>query len=92
MYNERKNEEFMLEKIISVISEQLSVEPDSITIDSDITDDLGADSLDIIELTDRLEKMFGITATDDEIMSVETVGDLEEILTRKISGMHDEKY
>ena len=82
----------MLEKIISVISEQLSVEPDSITIDSDITDDLGADSLDIIELTDRLEKMFGITATDDEIMSVETVGDLEEILTRKISGMHDEKY
>ena len=82
MYNERKNEEFMLEKIISVISEQLSVEPDSITIDSDITDDLGADSLDIIELTDRLEKMFGITATDDEIMSVETVGDLEEILTR----------
>lgn len=92
MYNERKNEEFMLEKIISVISEQLSVEPDSITIDSDITDDLGADSLDIIELTDRLEKMFGITATDDEIMSVETVGDLEEILTRKISGIHDEKY
>ena len=92
MYNERKNEEFMLEKIISVISEQLSVEPDSITIDSDITDDLGADSLDIIELTDRLEKMFGITATDDEIMSVETVGDLEEIITRKISGIHDEKY
>ena len=75
----------MLEKIISVIAEQLSVSADEITIDSDITGDLGADSLDIIELTVKLENLFGITATDEEIMSVQTVGDLQEIIDRKIN-------
>ena len=66
----------MLEKIIEIIAAQLSLSPDDVTLDSDITGDLGADSLDIIELADKLERQFSVTASDEDIMAVKTVADI----------------
>ena len=66
----------MLEKLLNIIAERLNLEVDSITLDSDITGDLGADSLNIVELAFDIEKAFSVKATDEEIMNVKTVEDI----------------
>lgn len=66
----------MLEEIIDILAAQLSLSPDDITLDSDITGDLGADSLDIVELADKFEKHFSIKASDEDIMAIKTVSDI----------------
>ncbi len=66
----------MLEEIIEILASQLSLSVDDITLDSDITGDLGADSLDIVELADKFENRFSVSVTDEEIMSIKTVSDI----------------
>lgn len=64
------------EKIKEILSEQLDIETDEITLDSDIAEDLGADSLDVVDLIMTLEDEFEVEISDDVIESVKTVGDL----------------
>ena len=66
----------MLEKLLNIIANRLNIEVDSITLDSDITGELGADSLNIVELAFDIEKAFSVKATDEEIMNVKTVEDI----------------
>ncbi len=66
-------EEF--ERVRSVIADQLGVDEDSITMDSSFVDDLGADSLDIVELIMGLEGEFDLEIPDDEAEKISTVGD-----------------
>ncbi len=73
----------MLEKIMNILAAQLSLDIDDITLDSDITGDLGADSLDIIQIADEIEKAFDIEVSDEDIMSVKTVADVLDRLERK---------
>ena len=67
----------MFEKLCKLIAEQFGVEPDSITADSAFVDDLGADSVDLVDLSMALEEEFGMEEMDSEdIESIVTVGDL----------------
>lgn len=67
----------MLEKLCELIAEQFGVEPDSVTADTSFVDDLGADSVDLVDLSMALEAEFGMEEMEaDEIESIKTVGDL----------------
>jgi len=67
--------EEILDKVRGVIVDQLSVEEDDVTEDASFIDDLGADSLDIVELVMALEEEFGISIPDEEAENIKTVGD-----------------
>ncbi len=66
-------EEF--ERVKAVIVDQLSVEADEVTLESSFVDDLGADSLDVVELIMGLETEFDIEIPDEEAEKISTVGD-----------------
>ena len=64
------------EKIRTILSEQLSVEEDEITLDSNIIDDLGADSLDLVDMAMTVEDEFGIELPEEMLEKVQTVEDV----------------
>ena len=66
----------VLEKVKAILSEQFDVEEDSITPETNIADDLGADSLDVVDLLMSLEDEFEIEVPDEEIDNIKTVGEL----------------
>ncbi len=68
------------EKIREIISEQLGVDEESIKPETSFTDDLGADSLDLVELIMALEEEFDIEMPDGEIDNIKTVGDAVNFL------------
>ena len=70
----------IFEKLCDLISEQFSVEADTITMETTFTEDLGADSLDIVELSMALEEEFGVTIADEELPNMKTVGDIVRYL------------
>lgn len=74
----------MLKKIIEIIAARLSLDIDDVTLDSDVTGDLGADSLDIVQITDDIEKCFGVEVSDEDVMSVKTVADILDYLERRV--------
>ena len=63
------------EQIFEIICEQLDVKSEDLSNDKKFTDDLGADSLAIVELVLALEEKFGIKIPDDEVDNIKTVGD-----------------
>ena len=66
----------IFEKIKNALAEQFNVEPDTITAETDIIKDLGADSLDLVELIMTLEEEYNITITDESVYEYKTVGDV----------------
>lgn len=66
----------VLEKVKAILSEQFDVEEDSITTETSISEDLGADSLDVVDLLMSLEDEFEIEVPDEEIENIKTVGEL----------------
>ena len=76
----------IFEKLSELISEQFGVEPDTITMETTFEDDLGADSLDIVELSMALEEEFGVSEMSEEISSITTVGDLVHYLQNKLDA------
>lgn len=67
----------VLEKIKAILSSQFDVDPDSITVDTDLVDDLGADSLDLVDMLMSLEDEFNIGEVPDEMVEkIHTVGQL----------------
>ena len=72
----------VLEKVKKILSEQFSVEEDSITANTNIAEDLGADSLDVVELIMSLEDMFGISISDDDAAQLDTVRRIVEYLEK----------
>ena len=63
------------EKVKAIIVEKLGVEESEVTMDASFTNDLGADSLDTVELIMDFEKEFGITIADDQAEKIRTVGE-----------------
>lgn len=63
------------ERIKKIIAEKLSVEPDEVTPRSSFVDDLGADSLDLVELIMAMEEAFDIEISDEEAEKLQTVQD-----------------
>jgi acyl carrier protein len=67
--------EEILDKVRSVVVDQLNVEEDEVVEDASFIDDLGADSLGIVELVMALEEEFGISIPDEDAEGIKTVGD-----------------
>ena len=72
----------IFERLCALIAEQFSINEGSITMDTAFVDDLGADSLDVVELTMALEESFDIPEVDEEtIIGLVTVGDVFRFLS-----------
>ena len=65
----------VLEKVKAILAEQFDVEEDKITADTDLQEDLGADSLDVVDLLMSIEDEFDVEVPDEEIENIKTVGD-----------------
>ena len=63
------------DKVKSIIVEQLGVDEDEVTLEASFTDDLGADSLDIVELVMAFEEEFGLEIPDEDAEKISTVKD-----------------
>jgi acyl carrier protein len=75
----------ILEKLKSLIAEQLSVGEDVITMDTHFEDDLGVDSLDVVELTMAMEEEFNLDEiSEEDLAQVVTVGDLVRYLQQQL--------
>ena len=72
-------------KVTSIIVEKLGVEESDVTRDASFTNDLGADSLDTVELIMEFEKEFDITIPDEDAEKIATVGDAVDYLQGKTS-------
>ena len=71
--------EMVLDKVITMVAEQFMIEPDEVSAETAFVEDLGADSLDVVELTMALEEEFSLPDTpEEELMNIHTVGDLAE--------------
>ena len=66
----------MLEKIQAMLAEALNLPLEKVTADAKIVDDLGADSLDVVELLSQLEEEYGIIIPDDQAENLVTVADV----------------
>jgi acyl carrier protein len=66
----------VLEKIQAILSNQFGIDTDQISENTDIVSDLGADSLDVVEMLMSVEDEFGIMIDDDSIAELKTVGDV----------------
>lgn len=72
-----------LEKVASLISKQLNKPISDIAEDKDVVKDLGADSLDIVEMLMTLEEEFSISISEDDAIDIKTVGDIVKIIENK---------
>ncbi|MBE6750444.1 MAG: acyl carrier protein [Ruminococcaceae bacterium] len=70
----------VFEKIKKMLAEQLDAEESELTMETDIARDLGADSLDVVELLMAIEGEFGVEVPDEEIENIKTIGDLAEYI------------
>ena len=70
-------------KITEIIVEQLGVKPEEVTPEASFVDDLGADSLDTVELVMALEEEFGIEIPDEDAEKIQTVGDASRYIEKK---------
>ena len=75
--------EVIEQKVASIIVENLGVDESEITPNAHLVDDLGADSLDIVELVMEMENQFGIEVDEDEGEKVRTVKDVCDLIQRK---------
>jgi acyl carrier protein len=74
------------EKIKAIIAEQLGVKPEEVTPSASFIDDLGADSLDTVELVMALEEEFGIEIPDEDAEKMTTVGDAVKYIEEKVQN------
>ena len=70
----------IFEKVQEKVAEQLGVDADEVSLESSFIDDLGADSLDIVELLMALEEEFDIEIPDEEAEKLSTVGDVVDYI------------
>ena len=74
----------IFEEVKETICQQLKAKPEDITLETSFIDDLGADSLDSIELVVELEEKFGIEIPDEDAQELQTVGDVVNYIGKKI--------
>ena len=72
------------DKVREALAKQFELDPESITLDTNLIDDLGADSLDVVELIMSLEDEFGVTISDEDAAQLYTVGRIVDYLENLI--------
>jgi acyl carrier protein len=78
------------EKVKGIIVEQLGVEEEEVTLEASFTDDLGADSLDIVELVMAFEEEFGIEIPDEDAEKISTVRDAVNYIDEHAASSQDD--
>ena len=73
----------MEEKIIKMIASKLNKKVEEVKLESRLIEDLGADSLDIVELLMMLEDEYGITITDQDAVKLSTIGDVVKFISKQ---------
>ena len=73
----------MFEKVKSILAEQLNVKADKVKPESRIVEDLGADSLDVVEMLMSVEDKFDVSVSDEEAVTLKTVNDIVKLLEIK---------
>lgn len=76
----------VLEKVREILCDQLDVEEAQVTMEASITDDLGADSLDVVDLVMSIEEEFDLEFPDEEVENIKTVGDIVKYIESKIDA------
>lgn len=71
------------DKVRKLLAEQLNIAPDKIDLKSRVIEDLGADSLDVVEMLMVLEDEFNVTVSDEESLQLKTVGDIVNLIDNK---------
>jgi len=71
-------------KVKHIIVEQLGVDEDEVKSEASFVDDLGADSLDVVELVMALEEEFGVEVPEEELEGIETVGQAYDLVVGKL--------
>jgi acyl carrier protein len=74
----------IFDRVKKVTVEELDVKPEDVTEESSFTDDLGADSLDVVELVMAFEDEFGIDIPDEEVGEIKTVGNAVAYISKKV--------
>ena len=74
----------VFDKVKKIIVDQLDVEEDKVTEAASITDDVGADSLDVVDLVMSFEEEFDIEIPDDQVEKIKTVGDIVKFIEEKV--------
>lgn len=75
----------MLKKITNILVETTNTDPSKVTLEANLKNDLGIDSLDSVELVLELETHFDVRIEDEEITTLATVGDIVKLLESKIN-------
>ena len=70
------------EKVRAALAQQFELDPETISMDTNLIDDLGADSLDVVELIMSLEDEFGIAISDEDALKLDTVRGIVEYLEK----------
>lgn len=73
-----------IDKVRELLASQLNIPADGITEEKEIVKDLGADSLDIVEMLMTLEEEYNVTIPDEETVDIKTVGDIVRVLDKHI--------
>lgn len=68
--------EEIFDKLKGLVVDQLGVEEDEVTMEATMQDDLGADSLDLVDLVMSVEEEFGVKVADEDLENIKTVGDI----------------
>ncbi len=72
------------QKVMDIIVEQLKVSPEEVTLEASFLEDLGADSLDLVELIMAMEEEFGLEISDEDAEKIQTVQDAVNYITEHV--------
>jgi acyl carrier protein len=76
----------LAERVYAIVSEQLGVEKESLVPEANLLDDLGADSLDVVELVMAIEEEFGIEVPDEDAENIRTVADITSYIEARVEN------
>ncbi|MCM1132992.1 MAG: acyl carrier protein [Ruminococcus flavefaciens] len=76
----------VFDKIKEIVVEQLGVEEDVVTPEANIQDDLGADSLDIVDLIQTIEDEYDLSIPDEAVENIKTVGDIASYVEKNVEA------
>lgn len=85
MFDKQEVYEIMLEKIRKILCEFVDIDPESITLDTDIHTDLALNSLELVNFAVEVEEEFDVMIPDKEAMGIRTVGDVIKIVEKYLN-------
>jgi len=77
-----EEEKMVFEQVRAIVAEKLSLNPEDITLESDLQKDFNADSLDAVEIIMAVEDTFDIEVADDELMNIKTIKDIVDYIEK----------